>query len=97
MQVIDMVVKSYGRMHKTRHKLQVREQMTVNKILQKFNVGDSVCIKICHSIHNFPHPKFQGRTGKIIAKRGDSFIVRVTDLSAKKQVIVSPVHMRKQK
>lgn len=91
-----MVVKSYGKMRRTRHKLKAREQVTVNKILEKFDEGDRVCIKIQPAIHNFPHPKFQGRTGKIVGKRGESFIVEVSDLSSKKKVIVSPVHMKKQ-
>ena len=90
-----MVVKSYGKMHKTRHKLRAKEQVTVNKILSKFELGDKVCINIQPAIHNFPHPKFQGRIGNIVGKRGDSFIVEVSDLSSKKKVIVSPVHMKK--
>ncbi len=90
-----MVQKSYGKRRRTRHKLRAKEHLTVNKMLQNFDVGDSVYIKLAPAIHNFPHPKFQGKTGKVIGKRGSSYIVEVNDMAAVKKIIVDPVHMKK--
>lgn len=90
-----MVVKSSGKMHKTRKKLKLKENATVNKFMEKFEIGDRVWIKICPSVHNFPHPKFNGRTGKIVGKRGNAYMIEVSDLNSKKKIIASAVHLKR--
>lgn len=90
-----MVQKSYGKRRGSRKKLSGGEEITITKLLRKFDIGDSVYIKLAPSVHNFPHPKFHGKTGKVIGKRGSSYIVEVKDMSAIKKIIVDPVHMKK--
>jgi large subunit ribosomal protein L21e len=42
-----------------------------------------------------PHPRYRGRTGIITAMRGKSYIVKIKDGNATKNLIVPPVHLRK--
>ena len=60
-----MVRKSYGKMRGTRKKLKSRGKIPINRYLAKFKKNDIVHINIVSS-SKFQHPKFTGRTGKII-------------------------------
>ena len=69
-----MVKRSRGTRSKTRYKLKksVREKgrPTVSKLLQDYDEGDSVAIKIDPSVQRgMPHPRFQGKIGKVSEKR----------------------------
>jgi large subunit ribosomal protein L21e len=44
-----------------------------------------------------PHPRFHGRTGEVVGKRGRAFVLKVTDGDAKKTVIALPEHLTAQK
>ena len=81
-------------MRGTRKKMRAREKPSIRHYMQEFSVGDNVHIKISSS-SNFPHPKFHGRTGKIIEKRGRSYVVGVSDMNAQKKVSLRPEHLRK--
>ncbi len=85
---------------KTRHSLskkpRQRGRPTVNKMLQKFEPGDRVHIAIDPSVHKgMPHRRFNGKTGEVIGKRGSSYIVKVRNILAWRQVIVHPAHLKK--
>lgn len=57
-----------------------------------------VHIVIDPSIHKgMPHPKFHGKTGAVIDKRGRAFIIEVKDGNAIKTVIALPEHLKGQK
>ncbi|MCD6381862.1 MAG: 50S ribosomal protein L21e [Candidatus Aenigmarchaeota archaeon] len=90
-----MVKKSHGPREKSRKKLKLdrKDVLTPNKFLQKFKVGDMVHIDL-FSQTSIPHHKFQGKTGKILGIRGKSYIIEVTDLKAKKKIIVRPEHLK---
>ncbi|RLG57873.1 MAG: 50S ribosomal protein L21e [Candidatus Hydrothermarchaeota archaeon] len=94
--------RSRGMRSKTRHKLrkEVRRRglIPVTRFLQKFEIGDRVHIVIEPSVHKGqPHPIFHGKTGKIVEKRGEAYVVEVTCGEKKKKVICLPVHLRLQK
>ncbi len=89
-----MVIKSYGIRRKTREKLKQTDILKPNTFLKEFNIGDIVHIDIQPASQKIPHPKFQGRTGKIIGKRGKAYIVSVKDLKRTKQIIINPVHLK---
>ena len=44
---------------------------------------------------NLYHRRFHGRTGTIIAKRGDCYEVKIKDGNKEKVIIVHPVHLKK--
>lgn len=94
--------RSRGFKSRTRKKLQkkAREKgvLPVTKIVHQFEVGDSVHIVLEPSVQKGqPHPKFHGKTGRVVEKRGRSYLVEVNDKNAKKILISRPVHIKKQR
>jgi large subunit ribosomal protein L21e len=70
----------------------------ISRAIQLFNEGDIVNIDLDPSIQNgMPHPKFQGRTGKVMSQRGRAYIVEVRDGGLMKEVIILPEHLTPQK
>ncbi len=93
--------RSKGYRSKTRHKMKKKARsrglLPVSRIMKKFEVGDMVHIAVEPSIaKGMPHPRFQGRTGKIVGKRGRSYLVEITDGDARKLLISAPVHLMAQ-
>lgn len=91
----------HGMRKKTRDKLSktVRNRgiSPVSRAIQEFDEGSKVHIIIDPSRHKgMPHPKFHGKTGEVIGKRGRAFILRVADGNATKTIIVKPDHLRAQ-
>ncbi|HOT07819.1 MAG: 50S ribosomal protein L21e [Methanosaeta sp. PtaB.Bin039] len=96
------MAKSHGIRTNTRYKLSksVRRRgiSPVVKAIQEFEVGARVHIIIDPSIHKgMPHPKYHGKTGTVMGKRGRAFILSVSDQDATKSVIVFPEHLAAQK
>ncbi len=92
------MARSRGERRKTRYKLKksIRERglLPITRHVREFDMGQSVHINIEPSIHKgMPNPRFHGKTGKIVGKRGRAYIVEVTDGNARKEVISRPVHL----
>ena len=97
-----MVERSRGSRSKTRYKLskRVREKglPRIRRVIQKFDEGDLVHIKLDPSVHKgMPHPRFHGLTGSVIGSRGRAYLVRVNVGGKEKTIIVSPEHMLPQR
>ncbi|MCX6818500.1 MAG: 50S ribosomal protein L21e [Candidatus Aenigmarchaeota archaeon] len=88
-----MVRKSYGKMRGTRKK-KFGGDLPVNRYLEEFKPGDNVSIKL-HAGLKFPHPRFHGTFGTVIAKRGRAYLVRVKDINAYKDIFLKPEHLKK--
>jgi len=87
---------------KTRDKLskpvRARGISPVVRAIQDFQAGDKVHVLIDPSIHKgMPHPRFHGRTGEVIGKRGRAFMLKITDGDATKTIITYPEHLVAQK
>jgi len=94
--------KNHGTRRKSRHKLRktVREKRLtpITRAIQLFSLGDIVNIDLDPSIQNgMPHPKFQGRTGKVLSQRGRAYIVEIRDGGLMKELIALPEHLTAQK
>lgn len=92
----------HGMRKKNRDKLsktvRTRGISPVVKAIQEFEPGSRVHILIDPSRHKgMPHPKFHGKTGVIVAKRGRAFVLSVTDGNSAKTVIALPEHLTGQK
>jgi len=75
-----------------------RERTTVNAILQEFELGEKVVIDIDSSIQDgMPHPRFQGKSGEVVGKRGDCYEVSIKDGKKKKTLVAHPAHLKKEK
>ncbi len=72
--------------------------LPITRVIQKFEIGDRVHIKIEPSFHKgMPHPRFHGRTGMVTGKRGKAYVVSVKDGNAEKTIITHPVHLKLQR
>ena len=92
-----MVKKSKGFRISTRHKLRQIPSMRppITKFLQEFRVGQDVAIKPEPSSHKgMPYPKFKGSTGKIVARRGNSYIVVINVGKSRKTIVSRPEHLK---
>ena len=75
-------------------KPRTRGASSLKRALQHFDIGASVCIDINSAVHKgMPHPRFQGRTGKIEGMQGDAYLVGVTIGKKHKTLIVLPEHL----
>lgn len=95
-----MVKRSKGIRSKSRKTLRKKPRErgihSIARALQEFEVGDSVSIVINPSIHKgMPNVRFQGHTGKVEGKQGDSFVVGINDGNKHKTLIVRSEHLRR--
>ena len=95
------MARHHGPRKKTRRKLRkrVRERglSPISRVIQHFEVGEKVHIRIDPSVHKgMPHRRFHGRTGTVIGKRGRSYIVEIYDGGKRKELFVRPEHLRPQ-
>jgi len=91
-----MVRKSRGFRQSTRKKLRQKPSYrpAITKFLQEFKEGQGVVIALEPSSHKgMPHPRFKGKVGKIVGKRGNSYIVELFDGGSSKKVISRPEHL----
>ena len=66
------------------------------RYFQKFDSGDYVALVIDLGIQSPGFPKrMQGRTGKVIEKRGSAYVVEVADYNMKKRFTIKPIHLKK--
>ncbi len=96
------MAQSHGMKRKTRDKLsktvRARGISPVVRAIQEFEPGAKVHVLIDPSIHKgMPHPRFHGKTGEVVGKRGRAFVLKVTDGNATKTVITLPEHLMAQK
>ena len=96
------MAKTHGTRRKSRYKLKktVREKglSPISRAIQEFTEGDIVNIDLDPGVQNgMPHPKFQGRTGKVLSQRGRAYIVEVRDGGLMKEIIILPEHLTPQK
>ena len=87
---------SHGYRRRTRDlkvKTRDRGKIKISKYLQKFKEGDSVSICIDPMYQAIPHPRFNGRSGKVIGKQGRCYFVTVRDGNKKKDILVAPEHL----
>jgi large subunit ribosomal protein L21e len=69
---------------------------SITRALQQFKEGESVNIVIDSSVHKgMPHIRFQGYTGKIEGKQGESYLVGINDGKKHKVLIIRSEHLRR--
>lgn len=71
-----------------------RGKPRIRKLLQNYQLGDKVVVKIDSSMHRgMPHRRFHGKIGVVTGKRGRAYTVNVTQGNALKEIIVRPEHL----
>ena len=89
-----------GNRRKTRSKLRRnvndKGKVSIRKYLQGFNAGDRVCLNMNPSVHKGMYfPRFHGANGVVKGKRGECYIVEISDKTNLKNIIVHPIHLTK--
>lgn len=79
-----------------KHKsIREKGKFSLVKFFQKFKPGESVAVVRNLSI-KFNYPKrLQGRTGKIVEKRGAAYCVEIKDYNKPKRYLIKPIHLKK--
>jgi large subunit ribosomal protein L21e len=95
-----LVKRSKGIRSKSRHILRIKPRnrgiKSITRALQEFKEGESVSVVIDPSVHKgMPHPRFQGQTGKVEGKQGDSYLVGINVGKTHKTLIVRSEHLRR--
>ncbi len=71
-----------------------RGKTRLSKLLYEYPPQSRVVIKIDSSVHKgMPHRRYHGRVGTVVAKRGRSYIVSVSQGDAVKEIVVKPEHL----
>ena len=92
-----MTKKSRGFRAKSRFKLIQKPgyRPPITKFLQEFKKNQRVVIlQEPSSQKGMPHPRFKGVAGRIIGKRGKSYIVEIVDGNKVKKLISRPEHLK---
>ncbi|KZX17813.1 50S ribosomal protein L21e [Methanobrevibacter cuticularis] len=67
----------------------------ITRKIQKFEEEDLVHIIIDPSIpKGQPHPRFHGKTAKVIGEKGKAYILTLNDGNKAKELIVRPEHLK---
>jgi large subunit ribosomal protein L21e len=95
-----MTTRMDGFRKRTRHKFKKsrtqKAGVSIRNFLQKFEVGETVYLTVEPAYQKGMYrPKFMGKTGTILRKKGACYEVRIVDLGKSKTLIVHPVHLKK--
>lgn len=73
-----------------------RGKINISRYLQTFQQGDKVNLSAEPAVQKgMYHPRFHGKTGLVISKKGSCYEIQITDGGKQKSLIVHPVHLRK--
>lgn len=87
--------KGFRRGTRRRLSRKTRDKFRVGEFLKKFKKDDRVAVNINASSHKgMPHPRFEGKIGKVKEKRGDSYLVEISVGDSKKNIIARPEHLK---
>lgn len=94
-----MPIRSKGLRSKTRGVFSKRPRdrgmPSPNAVLRQFEVGARVAIVNEPSVHHgMTHKRFQGQTGTVAGKQGESFIVDVVHGNKPKTLVVRAEHLK---
>lgn len=90
--------RSLGKMSKRSRLLRKRvgqKKLGLTKLLKHFKKGDQVTLDYKSGYFNHPHPRYRGRHGVVLEKRGDAYVVSIRDIDATKKLVVPSVHLEK--
>ena len=72
-------------------------KLQLTRFLAHYSAGDRVVLKAESAHHKgLFHPRFHGRIGTIVARRGRCYELTIYDGSKEKTLIVHPVHLSRQ-
>jgi len=70
-------------------------KLKLSRYFQRLEEGDRVSVDEELSLQpKFPK-RLQGRTGIVIGKRGDAYLVKIRNQAKEKSFFIAPVHLKK--
>lgn len=69
--------------------------LSVSESIKEFKTGDNVAIVPKGNFKNIPHPRYRGKIGKIIERRGSGYVVELRVFKATKSITVPALHLKK--
>ena len=73
-----------------------RGKISIRNYLQVLNVGDKVGLSVEPAYQKGMYrPRFMGKVGTIVGKKGSSYEVEIHDFTKRKVLIIHPVHLVK--
>lgn len=95
-----MAQRSGGFRRKTRSKLRKsksdRGKISIARFVQRFNVGDRVCLKAEPAVQKGMYfPRYHGKSGIVSGKQGNCYYVKIKDGNREKTLLTHPVHLKK--
>ncbi len=70
-------------------------KFSFTRYFQKFKEGDTVAVDKELGV-NFGYSKrLQGRTGKVLEKRGTAYHVEIFDFNKPKRYLIKPIHLKR--
>ncbi|MGC8479719.1 MAG: hypothetical protein ACP5M9_03570 [Candidatus Micrarchaeia archaeon] len=68
----------------------------ITKLIKNLEIGSKVVISQKSNFRNIPHPRYKGRIGTVIERRGDSYVVEFpVSKSIKRKLVVPQMHLEK--
>ncbi len=78
-----------------RKRLREKGKISLSAYYQKFKAGDYIAVIRELSLPFGYSKRIQGRTGKIIGKRGNAYDVKINDLNKEKTYFIKPIHLKR--
>ena len=94
MLVIVMVKRSKGLMSRKTRKLTGKGRSAISGFVKPFNVGDKVIVSQKAYQLGMPALRYLNKYGRVVAKRGASYVVEIQDGNKTKQLISHPIHLK---
>jgi len=75
--------------------MRTKGKIKLSQYFQDLKEGDSVAVIREASINaNFPE-RLQGRTGRVLVRRGRAYEILLKDQQKEKKFIINPIHLKK--
>ncbi|MEK6978680.1 MAG: 50S ribosomal protein L21e [Candidatus Micrarchaeota archaeon] len=89
-----MVRRSKGLMSKKTKKIKSCGRFTVSRLTKSFSIGDKVGLDTQPYFSGMSSLRYKGAIGKIVSKRGSSYVVEIKDGNMKKNLVLHPIHLK---
>ena len=71
-------------------------RMGISKRIKRLEIGSKVVIMPKGNFRNIPHPRYKGRVGTVLERRGDAYVIEIyVSKSTKRTLIVPQLHLER--
>jgi large subunit ribosomal protein L21e len=76
-------------------KTRAKGKFSFTNYFQKFQPGDFVAVVMELGVPFAYSKRLQGRTGKVLEKRGSAYYVEIKDYRMPKRYLIKPIHLKR--